>query len=975
MNHMLYSKYNSLRKPEFRIVTEIREDSREKYVVKRASEPVAEQQIVRIADNRKLLKDYYTDIRVIPVQKKGNSLVFPFISGISLEEKLLQYSSNREDLMQEAKNLLETILSIREEHFCRFEKTGEFRKIFGNTDFSGVPAVCPANVDALFSNFMESKGQVYCIDYEWLFNFSVPLDFIRYRILRYLHYELQNSVFDGFSREEFLEQFGINKEDQVIYEQMEYNFQYYVHGEKLKYHYLHRYLKKQEDPLDVTRQLEKVIQEKDVHIGNQDEIIRIKDTAIGDLKEAIHIKDADISRLNDAIHTKDADISRLNDIIHTKDTNIDSLYEMIQAKDVHIRNQDAMIRIKDNHIEDIERQIQDITNSVSWIITKPFRSKMEKLKKLAKKNENVYLNLRYLKKVITHGSKQAAAFRKAEKIKKKILHDKAEWVSEEETKRQQNTKFRKKVKFSILVPLYNTPEKYLTAMIDSVLQQTYSGWELCLADGSDAKHAYVGDICRKYAKKDKRILYRKLKKNGGISENTNACIEQSTGNYIGLFDHDDLLHPYALFEYMKAICEKDADFIYSDETTFHEKPEDAYWPHHKPDYAPDTLRSYNYICHFTVFKRSLMEKVGTFRKEYDGSQDYDLILRLSEKAEHIIHIPKVLYYWRSHKESTASDISAKPYTMVTGKAAIEDHLKRIGLKGTVKDSVVPTTYKIQYEIDGNPLISIIIPNKDHIDDLSKCLNSIKEKSTWKNHEIIIVENNSTEQATFDYYDLIQKDKTIRVIKWEREFNYSAINNYGSQYAKGEYLLLLNNDVEVITPDWLEQMLMFAQRKDVGAVGAMLYYPDDTVQHAGVILGIGGVAGHSHKTFKRGEYGYASRMTIAQNLSAVTAACILMSRKAWNAVHGLDEKFAVAFNDVDLCMRIRKAGYLIVWTPYAELYHYESKSRGLEDNPEKQKRFKGEIDRFMEKWGKELAAGDPYYNPNLTLVTEDFAIKR
>ncbi len=449
----------------------------------------------------------------------------------------------------------------------------------------------------------------------------------------------------------------------------------------------------------------------------------------------------------------------------------------------------------------------------------------------------------------------------------------------------------------------------------------------------------------------------------------------STGDFIALFDHDDLLHPAALYEMMKAICEENADFIYTDENTFQKTPEDAYCPHFKADFAPDTLRSYNYICHFTAFSKKLLDKLGEgFRSEFDGSQDYDMVLRLTEQAQKIVHIPKILYYWRCHVNSVASDISAKPYTVVAAKKALQEHLKRVGLKGEVLDSSIPSTYRIAYEIEGNPLISILIPNKDHIDDLEKCINSIREKSTYSNWEIIIIENNSTEEETFAYYEELKKDSRIRVVVWDSEFNYSAINNFGAQSARGEHLLLLNNDVEILTPDWIEQMLMFSQRNDVGAVGAMLYYPDDTVQHAGVILGIGGVAGHAHKYFNRGNYGYMSRMTIAQNYSCVTAACVMISRDVWDEVDGLDESFKVAFNDVDLCMRIRKAGYLVVWTPYAELYHYESKSRGFEDTPEKQKRFQGEVLRFQDRWGKELQEGDPYYNPNLTLVHENFSCR-
>ncbi len=550
-------------------------------------------------------------------------------------------------------------------------------------------------------------------------------------------------------------------------------------------------------------------------------------------------------------------------------------------------------------------------------------------------------------------------------------------ISKKTREYQETVTFSKDIKFSILVPLYNTPKTFLEEMIKSVQNQTYKNWQLCLTDGSDGENAHVEKLCREYAKKDKRISYKKLEKNLGISENTNACLQMATGDYIALFDHDDLLHPSALFEVMQAICNNNADFIYTDEVTFCGKTTNITVHNFKPDYSPDTLRSYNYICHFTVFKKSLLEKAGGgFRKEYDGSQDYDLILRLTEQAEKIVHIPKALYFWRSHKLSVASDVSAKPYVVESAKKALAAHIERLGLSGRVEDALFPTTYKMQYDIIGNPLISIIIPNKDHIDDLDKCLESVYSKSTYKNFEIIIVENNSTEPETFEYYEKIKsKYNNVKIVYWqEKVFNYSKINNYGVDFAKGEYVLLLNNDIEILTPDWLEQMLMFAQRKDVGAVGAKLYYPDDTIQHAGVIVGIGGVAGHSHKYFDRETPGYMTRAAIAQNLSACTAACLLIKKQVYKEVGGLDEKFAVAFNDVDLCMSIRKAGYLIVFTPFAECYHYESKSRGLEDSPEKVARFNSEIFRFQDKWEKELKQGDPYYNPNLTLVSEDFALR-
>lgn len=603
----------------------------------------------------------------------------------------------------------------------------------------------------------------------------------------------------------------------------------------------------------------------------------------------------------------------------------------------------------------------------------PLRRITALIKRLAIGRTLVYLKKNGLRATVYRVLKGAGPMPVDKRKLKKIAKD--YYISAQRREQEENAQFPKDVKFSVLVPLYNTPESFLKAMIESVQAQTYKNWELCLVDGSDSEHSFVGEMCKKYADGDKRIKYEKLERNLGISENTNACIRMATGDYIALFDHDDLLHPSALYEVMRAICEHGADFIYTDENTFSEEPSDAYNPHFKPDFSPDTLRSYNYICHLSVFSRELLDSVGYFRSEYDGSQDYDLILRLTEKAKKVFHIRKILYYWRAHKNSVAQDVGAKPYTVAAAKKALAAHLERCGLKGEVLDSSVPTTYHIKYEIDGNPLVSVIIPNKDHTDDLDICLKSLYEKSSYKNFEVIIVENNSTEKETFEYYEaLTQKHGNVKIVTWTGIFNYSAINNFGVSYAKGEYILLLNNDVEIINGSCLEEMLMFAQRKDVGAVGAKLYYSDDTVQHAGVILGLGGTAGHAHKHFGRSHPGYMARASIAQNLTACTAACLMMRRDVFDEVGGLDESFEVAFNDVDLCMKIRKKGYLIVFTPYAELYHYESKSRGNDSTPEKLERFRGEIDRFKEKWQKQLDDGDPYYNPNLTLTRDDFSLK-
>ncbi len=642
--------------------------------------------------------------------------------------------------------------------------------------------------------------------------------------------------------------------------------------------------------------------------------------------------------------------------------------EQSQAKN------DLLINQQSHQILQKDATINELMNSTSWRVTKPLRA----LGKLLKRNESTEYHSRQTE---------------AEQAESQLIDADFDYtgfnLAVDERESQMSHSFDRDILISVLVPLFNTPEAYLREMIESVLNQTYARWELCLADASDGEQASrVQAVCQEYMAEDQRIQYRKLEANAGIAENTNQCIAMSKGEYLALLDHDDVLHPSALFEVMKVICDQDADLIYSDEITFTNDPHKGYNPHFKPDFSPDTLRSYNYICHLTVFSRELQTAVGLMRSEYNGSQDYDLILRLSEQAKNVVHIARVLYYWRAHENSVASGIDAKPYAIDAAKNAIAAHLERIGLKGTVADASIPTTYHVQYELDKSALVSIIIPTSDHIDDLDTCLRSIVTKTSYPNIEILILENNSKQAETFDYYQALPalleglkengtatvEPKRIEVINWIGDFNFSAINNHAARLASGEYLLFLNNDIEVITEHWIDEMLMFAQRDDIAAVGARLLYRDDTVQHAGVIVGVGGVAGHAHKYLRRDDYGYASRLQIAQNLSAVTAACLLVSKQVFDQVGGFDEDYRVAFNDVDLCMKFRRAGYYNVFTPFAELYHHESKSRGYEDTLEKQKRFSKEVARFKQRWHAELEAGDPFYNPNLSLEREDFSLR-
>ena len=545
--------------------------------------------------------------------------------------------------------------------------------------------------------------------------------------------------------------------------------------------------------------------------------------------------------------------------------------------------------------------------------------------------------------------------------------------TEEELEEQRKHKFSNQPKISIIIPMYNTPVKFFGELVDSLINQTYTNWELCLADGSNEENPELKDI---YSK-DSRIKYKFIGENKGISGNTNEALTLATGDFIGLLDHDDILPVFSLYEVVKCINNHpEVDFIYTDEDKFEEVGGKRYDPYFKSDFGPDTLRANNYICHFSVFRKDLMEKLGGFRSDFDGAQDYDILLRMSEIAEHIYHIPKILYHWRVHELSTAkAGAHAKPYAYEAGKKAVQAHIDRLGLKGTVEAGNTLGTYKVNYEVIGNPKVSIIIPNKDYASTLKVCLKSIIKLTTYKNYEIIVVENNSTEDETFEYYKKIDGKDNIKVVYYpEKVFNYSAIINFGVRNCTGDYVIQLNNDTELLTPNWLQEMLGFAQREDVGAVGVKMYYPDRTIQHAGIIVGIGGVAGHVFKNIPKNLHGYFSKDAMIQNLSAVTAACIMTPRKIYDDVGYMDEEFKVAFNDVDFCLKIRETGKLIVYTPYVEFIHYESKSRGYEDTVEKQQRFKGEIDRFYSKWQGFLDKGDPYYNINLRLDNDQCAIK-
>lgn len=641
-------------------------------------------------------------------------------------------------------------------------------------------------------------------------------------------------------------------------------------------------------------------------------------------------------------------------------------YEKEHYKAVYLANRVAEL---EDQVDDLQFKLDRIKNNPLWKASAPARKCMHFIIRQKERLKNcgslsgVVQKMRYKaweKKAMTH-------------------YGTASFPTQEERDRQERAVFERMPKISILVPLWNTPQDFLQEMIGSVQKQTYGNWELCLADGSDDDHAYVGEYCRRLAETDGRIVYQKLQRNEGISGNTNQCYKLATGEFIGLFDHDDILHPCALYEYVKVINEQDADFVYCDEATFKSPDIDKMITmHFKPDYAIDNLRANNYICHFSVFARNLLEGTELFRTQFDGSQDHDMILRLTDNARKVVHVPKLLYYWRAHAGSVAGNIEAKPYVVEAARGAVADHLRRHGFSHFTITSTraFETIFKISYEIIGEPKISIVIPNKDHTEDLRRCIKSIVEKSTWENYEIIVVENNSETKEIFSYYEELKNNPQIKVVTYDGEFNYSRINNLGVSQATGDYVLLLNNDTQVITVNWMEELLMYAQRQDVGAVGGKLYYGDKTIQHAGVVIGLGAhrTAGHVHYRQKRENLGYMGRLCYAQNMTAVTGACLMVKKALYEEAGGLDESFAVSLNDVDFCLKLRSMGYLNVFTPFAELYHFESISRGLDDKGASAERYNDESARFRKKWEKELAAGDPYFNPNFSLDKPDFSLR-
>jgi len=754
------------------------------------------------------------------------------------------------------------------------------------------------------------------------------------------------------------------------------------------------------------RNLDAALREREEQISNHIQAIAEREWQIANLAQAARDKEVHIGNLDRALRKHEEQISNHIQAAAERDGQIAGLTQAVRDKDVHIRNLDSALRDREEQISNHIQAVAALRGSISWRLTSPVRFVGHPLLR-AKKVIKVLLDalsmcggyrglIKYLwslyKDEGVDGIMRRIFVAAAPDAPSPVIDsaqatnykDYSEWVGRYDSL---TDKDRERIKtrisrlhtaplISVVMPVYNPPLNMLEDAIRSVQDQLYPNWELCIADDASTDEG-VHKLLQRYAESDSRIKVVFRRKNGHISAASNSALELVNGEYAALLDNDDLLREHALFWVADAIVNNpDAGLIYSDEDKL-DLSGRRYDPYFKPDWNPDLFLSHNMICHLSAYRTNLVRKLGGFREGYEGAQDYDLALRCTEQLtpKQIVHIPRVLYHWRSHPGSTAQAGLEKNYAVLAGERALNDHFARthISAKAELLDFGM---YRARYTIPSPaPLVSLIIPTRNGLNLIERCIEGILAKTTFKNYEILVVDNNSDDPNTLVYLASLAENSRIRLLRDKRPFNFSALNNAAVQQARGEYIGLLNNDLDVISPEWLDEMMGLAIQPGVGAVGARLWYPNDTLQHGGVITGIGGVAGHAHKNLNKGAFGYCTRAQLIQTLSVVTAACLVIKKSIFQEVGGLDEKnLGVSFNDVDFCLRVREAGYRNVWTPYAELYHHESATRGYETTPEKQLRFRGEVLYMQKRWGS-LLTNDPAYNPNLTLDHEDFSYAR
>lgn len=991
---VMFVRYSNERAKAFAIRTEIVEEEGIRYVRKTALHPEGRRHVRNLVKWQELLNREYASASFLcnVCREEGEGVRLEYVEGRTLEE-VLDDLLERGEQEEASRLLLAYLRQVREIHHGQpFTVTQEFQEVFGDAHLPGEQTCAPVtNIDLVCSNVIPADTP-WVLDYEWTFDFPVPCKFVLYRVI---HYYLESSVLrrclDG---ERFYGAMGISLSEREAFDRMERHFQKYM----TQGHCAIRDLYPSLSPgvLELKKEMTQSLQiffdcgkgwreEDSLFFPFQDGAVSVKVKLPprcaslrldpGDLPCGVEVLRLSFGKV--PVDLKKAVIPegclRGNWVyIPREDPAITGISVPEGARTLLISmklhpSDKALVerlmgfeKVRQDLKKDLKQDVKrEWSRAKAWIKDPEGGKGREALRVLVSGSAGARDALRKLR-----GEQPPAPGSYA-------YYEKEQRPSREELERQRGEQFSPAPLFSVVTPLYHTPLKYLRAFVDSVLVQSYENWELCLADGSerDTIETYI----RKHYGKEKRIRYLHLKENRGISGNTNAAIKMARGEFLVFADHDDLLAEDALYQAAAAFRDHpETELLYSDEDLV-DAAGKGLVPHFKPDYNPDLLLSMNYICHLVVVRKELQRKVGLLRSEFDGSQDYDFLLRCVEQTSQIRHIPRVLYHWRVHGESTAGSGENKRYAVQAGLKALQEHYRRMGIAGKVTYTGVPVVYRTSYEITGNPLVSILIPSRDHGEDLKRCVGSVLEKSTWQNFEILILENNSEKEETFRLYqELVRQDPRVKLISYSGEFNYSAVNNFGAAHAEGEYLLLLNNDTEVIAPDWMERLLGYCQREGTAVAGAKLLYPDGKVQHAGVVVGLGGFAGHVLTGSDREDAGYLRRLITAMEVSAVTGACMMVKRSVYEELGGLDEEFAVALNDTDFCLRAGELGQKVVFVPEALLYHYESRTRGPEDTIQKAGRFQGEIRRFRQRHARILQEGDPCYNPNLSLTRTDYS---
>ena len=961
---ILYVKNNSERAKEFQLKTIIYEKNNQKFVKKEALTIEARKHLFNMKKNYERLTASTIDSKIKfakILEETENSLTFEFIEGISLEQKFL---TALEKSNQVANKVIDTYLSLLKNSFktTKFSHTlitKEYKSIFGTQNYNELEnELCfdgITNIDIILSNIIYKDEEIYFIDYEWTYNISLPIDYTIYRILEILEnnykkytptLKFKNNLLFHKMERHFVEEYVMH--DSFYHQKHQYSKMNYQVIKQINIHVarineLNIEIQTANEKVQyMANELEKTQQElhSKLHVAHQE--IQIRGSALDELR-------SDIEKLNQRIQKQIDELSR-------KDTGIIELSnDLVYARNI-VELRDQQLSFKNQQISFLNELT--LKRRVKQKMKKVIPNKILKLAGFQPYEEIIFSEDNFPKEIKKDAIQSSTPT---------YVYHRPEITTDIQNK---INNFEQKPLISIIMPVYNIEPKWLDIAIHTILDQWYENWELCIADDKSTNPKTI-EYLQQIDNPKIKITY--LEKNLNISGASNAALALAKGEYIALMDNDDEITPDALYEIVKAINIHKAEFIYSDEDLVTEDGHYTY-AHFKPNFSPDLLMSHNYITHFACFKRSLLNEVGYFDPEHNGAQDFELFLRLTEKASNIYHIQKVLYHWRMLPSSTSVNTGVKPEALEAGRMALEKALRRRGIEGIVENTPVSHYFRVRYKIINEPLISIIIPFKDKPELLEMCINSVVNKSTYKNYEIIGISNNSEDKNTFKMMDSLEaKDPRVKFYEYNVDFNYSDINNHAvNTYAKGDHILLLNNDIEVIEPTWLEAMLEHSQRDNVGCVGAKLYYPNDKIQHAGVIMGLGGFAGHSHKMYNRDEKGYFNRLNVVQDLSAVTAACLMIKKSLYQEVDGLDAiNFKVAYNDVDFCLRVLEKGYYNIFTPFAELYHHESISRGYEDTPEKLARFDQEKASLFERHKDILQNGDPYYNPNLTLDREDF----